>query len=221
LLLAVVVTGTTPSITTPAGWTAIQNNVAPTGLACGLFLLNGPGNVGITGVTVTVGGSGGGAVAALFNFIGASPATVDASGTQNGTGTSYSNFTVGVALPAGELLFYMVGFAAATLTPSNNAAWSGVLGAVVSTNGTPNAQLGCFIVFNSGQVPFPSLGGSLSASVVNQENQVHLGVPGTFTPVIGPGGATFVGQSLNPAGPLEVPQPIGTGSFYSGTSGSF
>jgi hypothetical protein len=218
LLLAVAVTGATPSITPLAGWTVVQNNVAPAGLAVGLFLLPGVLNTGINGVIVTVGGTGGGAVAALFEMNGAAPVTQDATATQNGTGTSYGNLALAATSQFNELLFYVVGFAAATLTPSNSADWSAVQGAVVSTNGTPNAQIACFFQ-NTPRGVTPTIGGSLSASVVNQENIARFSIPGSDIAVNGPGGSVFVGNVGTPAGALQVPQPQGIGNFFSGSIG--
>jgi|SRR5215469_2929178 len=231
LLLVVVATGT-PTITTPAGWTAIQNNVAPAGLAVGLFTLQGLQNNGLQSVTVTITATAGGAVAVLIEFNGTPTLTLDVSGTQSATSNSYGNIALAATSQINELLFYVCGFAAATLTPSNSADFSGAIGTAVSTNGTPNAQVACFFE-NTQKGVTPTIGGSLSASVVNQQDIARFSIAGSVVPTIGVNGASFVGQSLNPPGiaagatatqPIVVgtaPQPIGQGNFFSGTTGSF
>jgi len=220
LLLAVVNTNTGGTITTPAGWTAIQSNVGPTGLDVGLFLLPGIQNPGITSVVVALGGTLGGAVAALFDFVGAAPIGLDATATQSATSNSYANLALAATAQYTQLLFYVCGFAAATLTPSNSADWSGAVGTAVSTTGAPNAQIACFFQITPDD-PVPTIGGGLSASVVNQQDIARFNIPGSQVDTVGPGGATFVGTNNNPAGSLQVPQPIAPGNFFSGTTGSF
>jgi len=220
LLLAVVNTNASGTITTPAGWTAIQSNIGPTGLDVGLFLLPGALNSGIQSVTVTLGGTTGGAVAALFNFIGASPITLDTSAIQSATSNSYANLALAATSQYGELLFYVCGFAAATLTPSNSADWSGAIGTAVSTSGAPNAQIACFWQVTPKGIT-PTIGGGLSASVLNQQAIARFFIPGSNVSPAGPGEATFIGAGGNPAGSLQVPQPQAPGNFFSGTTGSF
>lgn len=217
LLLVVVATGT-PTITAPAGWQVVQNNVAPAGLAVAVFFLPGTLNTGLSNQSVTITATLGGAVAVLMEWPVPSMA-VDASATQNATAASYGNLAIPGTAQLNEILFYCAGFAAATLTPSNGADWNPATGTGVSTNGTPNAQVACFIsVVTSAQAA--AIGGSLSASVVNQEVAVRFFAPGVDTLTRGAQG-NFVGQSLNPAGSLQTPQPIAAGNFYSGTVGSF
>ena len=220
LLLIVVATGT-PTITPPpasGGWQVIQNNVAPAGLAVGVFFLPGSFNVGQQNQTVTIVATAGGAVAVIMEWPIPSMA-VDNSATQNATSTSYANLTIPGTAQLNEILFYVCGFAAATLTPSNGADWNAATGTAVSTNGTPNAQVACFISVVT-TAPSNAIGGSLSASVVNQQDAVRFFAPGVDTFIRGAQGV-FVGQSLNPAGSLQTPQPIAPGNFYSGTVGSF
>lgn len=218
LLLIVVATGT-PTITPPTNWQVVQNNVAPAGLALGVFFLPGTlNNTGLQSQSVTIVATAGGAVAVLMEWPVPSM-SVDNSATQNGTGTSYGNLTVPGVAQVGEILFYVCAFAATTLTPSNGADWNGVTGTAVSTNGTPNAQVGCFISVQT-SAPSNAIGGTLGASVVNQEVSIRFFAPGTDTFNKSAQG-TFVGQSLCPAGSLQVPQPIAAGNFYSGTVGSF
>lgn len=168
LLLSVCVTGTTPSITTPAGWTLIQTN-APSGLVTSLFALsNNPG--GITSVVVTVGGTGGGAVAAIFEFSGMGMVqSIEALTFTTGTSNTYTGVAA-AQLPSfpnflNELIFYTIGFAATSLTPANSGEWSAVVGGIASTNGVPNAQIASFWGIQ-GVESLPVIGGSLGASVI-------------------------------------------------------
>lgn len=217
LLLVVVVTGTT-AITAPAGWTTIQNNAAPSGLQVGVFFLPGTLNTGLQSQSVTITATLGGAVAVLFEWPVPTMA-VDASATQNATSTSYGNLVIAGTAQLGEILFYVCGFSATTLTPSNGADWNAATGTAVSTNGTPNAQVACFIsVVTTAQAA--TIGGTLGASLINQQDAVRFFAPGVDTITKGAQGS-FVGQSLCPAGSLQVPQPIAAGNFNSGTVGSF
>lgn len=215
LILAVVATGT-PTITPPTGWTVIQNNVAPAGLAVALFILPGALNTGIQSVAVTLTATLGGAVAALFET-NATTLSLDTSGTQNGTGTSYGNIGLSGTAQFQQLLFYVCGFAAATLTPSNTTVWSGAVGTAVSTNGTPNAQIACFFQVTA-NIRSSTIGGSFSASVVNQEDIARFFIPGSDAATNNPTGV-YVGAGGNPAGSLQVPQQQGIGNFYSGSTG--
>lgn len=165
LLLAVVVTGTSPTITTPAGWTQIGAGINGAALTVQFYsFFNNPG--AIASVAVTLGGTVTGAVASIFEFPQASPGSLSSSANQSGTGTSYGDAPLAISTQAGELLFYMVGFVPATLTPNNSSEWSAVVGA-----GTQGAvtQLACF--WGVSNIPFTTekIGGSFSASVANAE----------------------------------------------------
>lgn len=193
LILVVCVTGTAVSITTPAGWTLIQTATIAATLSVAMFVL--PNNVGgITSVAVTVTATGGGAAAAIFEFTGQGPtATVESSANTTATSNSYANPGLSPLVPAAnELMFYAIGLAAATVTPANSSEWSSVVGAAVSTSGTPNAQIACFWgnpydpgigvvlappTFNS------VIGGSLSASVAHGQVGARF-FQGAATPVI-------------------------------------
>lgn len=176
LIIAVAVTGTSPTITTPTNWASLGAN-SQAGLAFVLYRYeNNPG--GITSVVITVGGTGGGAVAAIFEFQGMTPYKFDTNATQASAGsTSYANKALAVTTRYNDLLFYATAFAAATLTPSNTNEWSPVI-AAISTNGTPNAQLGCFwglSVLNSTE----TMSGTFNASVVNAQTIARYIVAGS------------------------------------------
>jgi len=148
LVLIVCVTGTTPSITTPGGWTSIRNNVT-NAIAFGFFIFpNNPG--GITSVAVTVGGTGGGAAAAMFEFTSMpnniSGAEVTGIFTSVGTPNPIVNVSGGIVPPfINELVFCALAFAAATVNSNANTPdLTNSVGNVVSTSGAPNAQLACF-----------------------------------------------------------------------------
>lgn len=164
LVLVLSLTGTALSITTPAGWSSVDQK-SSAGILAGLFVL--PNNAGgITSVAVTIADTTGGASAALFEFNGIGPnASLEGFGDGSATGTSFG----ATALPAyvpdnNELSFFVVGFAAAVLTPLNTPDWTGPVATAVSTNGVPNAQIACFYSFAQ-QGNLSNTGGSFNASV--------------------------------------------------------
>lgn len=169
LLLAVVVTGTSPTITTPANWTSVGGiNGASLTIQLYSFFAN---SGGIASVAVTLGGTVTGAVASIFEFSGASPGSVSNTANQLGTGTSYGDAPLSISTQSGELLFYMVGFVPATLTPNNSAEWSSAVGTGIQGAVT---QLACFWGITTVPASREKIGGSFSASVANAEQVVRF-----------------------------------------------
>lgn len=178
LLLTVVVTGNPVSITTPANWTLVSSSTIAGALSVALFMqANAPS---LTSQAVTITATGGGASASIFEFSGVGPTIqVEASGQANATSNSYGTGLTPATVPfANELLFYVVGFAAATLTPSNSFEWSGNTAGAVSTGGTPNAQIANFWGISPGNFP-SSIGGGFSASVVHGQVEGRFFVQGS------------------------------------------
>lgn len=163
LVLAVAATGSAPSITSPgAGWVAFGNS-APGNLARALFyMLNNPG--GITSVPVTVSAATGGAAASIFEFSGVGiGAILEFSNAPANTNGAFANpYTSNVPL-TNELWFCAVHFQAGVLTPTTTPEWSAAVGAAVSTNGTPNAQIACFWAVNSSSNN-PAISGTVSSN---------------------------------------------------------
>lgn len=149
LVLVVCVTGTTPTITTPGGWTSIRNNVTNS-IAIGVFIL--PNNAGgITAVAVTLGGTAGGAAASLFEFTGFPAVSINSleiSGIATNAGSVNPKAVVSgnISTPQlNELIFAVVAFAAANVNATANSFdLANSIGTGVSTSGAPNAQLACF-----------------------------------------------------------------------------
>jgi hypothetical protein len=165
LILAVVVTGTSPTVTTPAGWTQIGTGINGAALTVQFYsLFNNAG--GIASVAVTLAGTVTGAVASIFEFAQASPGVLSASANLSGTGTSYGDAPLAISTQAGELLFYMAGFVPATLTPNNSSEWSAAVGTGVQGI---LAQLACFWGVSNIPLSTEKIGGSFSASVANAE----------------------------------------------------
>lgn len=192
LILCVTNTNTTGTITTPAGWTLLQAN-SQSGLISNLYYqLSNAG--GITTVTVTIGGTAGGAVATLLEFSGIGTATLDQNSIAGTTSNAFTSPTITTSL-TGELCIMHVGYAAATLTPTASGEWSAPIG-TVSTSGAPNAQDSVFwAVSHIGNVP--TLTGALSASVLHAQNLTTFNVLGTLLVVkdnVGGLAGVYVGQ---------------------------
>ena len=224
LILFVVATGTSPTITTPASWTLLVSTSSTT-IAYACFIRpNNPG--GITSVAVTVSATNGGAVAGGIEIATAGNPTEDVPSfnTFNFTGSTFSSFTNPIVTALGELAFFIVGCIggnAITLTSNPGSYVLNASASASSTVATTNAQLAVYqnlSMSTSDQVPAGSIAGG-SQPVVNSALRF---LTSASTPISrGVGGAIAVGQSLNPAGSLQVPQPIAPGNFFSGTTGSF
>lgn len=144
LVMHVCASGTSPTITLPAGWTTVSN-IANATLACAIFSF--PNNTGgITGVSVTVSAPNGGAVASIIEFAGVGASAYQFATnvvTQNGTGPTLARDPVVSAGAQGQLIYTAIGFQAATFTPTGaSAEWNfvPVIGGAVSTTATTNAQ---------------------------------------------------------------------------------
>jgi len=157
LLLVVAVTGTSPTVTTPANWTLIQSSVN-SGISLYLFeIQNNLG--GITSVAVTVSATNGGAVGALFEYAGdgvgltGNIQTPEYTAATSGAGTSLPDlFYLKRIVNAQELNF--VAAAAFVATFSNTQ--TGEFGANLipannqSSVATTNVRLECYQGFNPG-----------------------------------------------------------------------
>jgi hypothetical protein len=181
LVLVVCVTGTTPSVTNPAGWTVIRNTVANS-LAMAIYYL--PNNAGgITAVTVTLGGTSGGATATILEYsnipqaglvLDAVAYNLNASSATPSTSLSGTIAGGGQVSQVPELLFACAYFAAATVNSnSNSAELSNSVANGVSTSGAPNAQTAAFWGLGTNQ-PFEQFTLNLSASVVWQVEMVRF-----------------------------------------------
>jgi hypothetical protein len=168
LVVFVCVTGTSPTITSPTGWIAVRNSVSGS-VAFGMFVL--PGCTAITGPgAITVGGTGGGAAASILEFSGMGPsATLDLLTMFNNTSTSPSSTSAATAKPlyTNELLLAGLMFAATTITNTTGTTgeYSTAVASVVSTNGTPNAQIAVYWGVSLSNVTLPNFQATLGASV--------------------------------------------------------
>ena len=233
LFMSVTVTGSTPTVSTPANWTLITNNGnAP--IATYMFArANNPG--GITTVTVTLNSdTSGGAVATMFE-VANMPPILAVEYTQNGQSGSNQNpnLTRNAAIPdVEEFCLYSVGFVStATLSSINTPSdYSGNTSGGTSTVATTNVTLVNRLAINGGpSTPTdtlgagfnPGVGCNLSAAVACAYLLARF-LSLASTPIgVGAGGSVFVSNEGNPAGSLQVPQPIAPGNFFSGTTGSF
>lgn len=209
-----------PSITPPVGWNVVLNNVAAS-IAIGIFTL--PNNTGnISSVPITISSTNGGAVAAIFEIIGANPILVDVTGTQNsGSSNSYGNIALAATNLSQELFLYAAASVNNTFTPSNSSDWGAALVNLACTGATTNMLLAVFMEVNPIGVT-PTIGGGYSVSVSNQQAIARFQIPGSIVTarnLIAGQGGVYVGAGGNPAGTLQVPQGQGTGSFYSGSTG--
>lgn len=218
LLLAVTVTATsgTPSITTPAGWTLLTSQ-AFTSQSSALFSRpNNPG--GITAVVITLSGdTTGGAVATIAEFSNTGAQTNDFANSSGSTPNLNNFFPPATAIQ--ELSVYAVTLFGNTATYSKTDDFSTIVAMTASTGATSNVQLGMFLAVNGGTSTSENFG-SLTG---NQGLIILAGRFLTQGASIGrsAGGGVFVSTDNNPAGPLQTPQPIAPGNFFSGTTGSF
>lgn len=218
LLLAVTVTATsgTPSITTPASWTLLTSQ-AFTGQSSALFSRpNNPG--GITAVAVTLSGdTTGGAVATIAEFSNTGAQSNDFASSTGNTSLLTNFFPPVTAVQ--ELSVYSVTLFGNTATYSKTDDFSTVAPMTASTGATSNVQEGMFFAINGGGSTPENIGSIsgnqglilLAARFLTQGGTIGRGV----------GGGVFVSTDNNPAGSLQVPQPIAPGNFFSGTTGSF
>lgn len=231
LILAVTVTGATPSISTPAGWTLI-NSSGNASIAGALFIL--PRNAGgITTVVVTLtNATNGGAAASMFEFsnVNANPPPQEFVQSFALTSSAFP-FTGSVSQvqQLSELSFFTCGFQATTtlLGAGTGGDYSGNTAGATSTVATTNVTIVNLFAINAGSgTPTQGGGGispgiSLNAAVASAVEFARLALGAGLTIGHGAGESVFVGQSLNPAGSLQTPQPIAPGNFFSGTTGSF
>jgi hypothetical protein len=195
LVLVVAVTGTSPSITNPANWT-LTNTSNNANIMCKVYIM--PNNVGgITNVAVTIGGTGGGAVAILLELAGASNIVTQTTANGNNVGSAAFNTPAfPISQEAGQLALYAVAYAAATLTLTNSANLAQAA-TDVSTSGTPNAQLN---VYWGNTVYFVRtlVTGTFDASVAHAQALFVLNILGSVVYTranIGAGDVVVVGQS--------------------------
>lgn len=204
LILVVFVNGTSPTITTPGGWTLLQGiNGASTSMA--MYAL--PNNAGgATNPSVTLGGTVTGWAAGMWEFSGqgsnANYESLLGSFLQTQSNPVINIFANNAQMPQSNMLFvYAVGRTTATYTATNTGiAWSASQNAQ-SANGV---ALDFFWGTNPGPGPFPSALGTFSPSVV-----------GRFI------GAWFTSVLAQPVVPANVSGNAGylVGSFYQGTIG--
>ena len=229
LLLCVAVGGTNPTISTPAGWAPIGNRTGTAAITTAMFVqVNTVG--GATNPSVTLGGTITGWIATMFEFnnMATNALLIGNSNFGNAASTNVPNlFSVGNAgniagtlLPYLYLLFvYVVARPTATITPNNTGInWSASQQPIAGVQGL---SMDMYFATSTQEGIYPSVGGTFGASVPSVEIAGWLTTLNSSLTVFGASGQLYVGQSLNPAGSLQVPQPIGQGNFFSGTTGSF
>lgn len=220
LIITIIVTGTSPTITTPANWTLIASASNATFAGAVFAILSNAG--GITSVAITISATNGGAVATIYEVAGTG-VKADIASFINYTGTSWGGGVV-TPLPTaiGELDITVIGVVATSvISTSSPGDFTTITGPTSSTVATTNAQKIDYIDLNTSTQETGPVGSVTGGSQNIAFGQVRFITTNSTLFTRGVGGAIFVGQSLNPAGPLEVPQPIAPGSFFSGTTGSF
>lgn len=217
LLISVTVSGSSPSAAVPAGWALVSQGTAGAFQTSVFSRVSNPG--GITAVAITLSNdTNGGAVATIFEFSSMGSSTVElVTGTFNTGGASVNLNPLALPADYNELVFLTTGGQSGITTTPADTSFSSVIGGT-STVATTNVTLSSFwyvaavsntnglVSFNTNSTNFTILARflSLASSAISRNAQ-----------------GNFVGQSLNPAGSLQVPQPIAPGSFFSGTTGSF
>lgn len=222
LFMTVVVTGTSPSITTPASWTLVTGASNATFAIAMFSRPNNPG--GITSVAITISATNGGAVATIYEFggIGVAP-TTDLVQSLNFSGTGLTGSQTTPPADLGELEIIVMGVVATSvISTSSQGSFTIITGPTSSTVATTNAQKIDYISLN-----IPTQDTGLTNSVTGGAQNIAFAqaryITASSTPLNrgGVNGGIYVGTVNNPAGSLQVPQPIAPGNFGSGTTGSF
>jgi hypothetical protein len=222
LLITVFCTGSSPSITTPAGWTLISSAANAVAASAIFAILNNSG--GITAVAITISATNGGAVATIYE-VAATGLLSDTSLENNYNSNLWGSAPFfSLVTEINELDLITIGVIAAnTITTTAQGDFKTITGPTSSTTATTNAQKIDYLSLNC---PFPQYdtpGGSVSGGGQNISYLEARFITSQSTPVArGAGGGVFVGNSGNPAGPLQVPQPItyeGSGGGSTGGTG--
>lgn len=203
LLLVVSVTGTSPTITTPANWSnPVAVGSSPTTLTDVFIYPNNPG--GITSVAVTVGSTtAGGAVASIYEFSGVSSTLRSSSVTNlftnNGVGTSGSIQTPNNFQTVDTLAVTVSGRVASTITPTFDSfyTWSTSVQGAVSTGATTNVQQDVYWTEILSSGPLPDFSATYGSSVNHEEIIILFSTLNSFKQnVTSVGGVigTLVGQ---------------------------
>lgn len=198
LLIVVVVSGSSPTITTPTNWTLIQS-VGDATIRCALFAF--PINSGgITSVAVTLGSTtAGGAAAGIFEFNGQGTLAqyqqlINSYNVAPVVSTSFANvFPNGPISNSQQLFVYITGRVFGSSTQVNTGLnWSAAL-FDSSTGATTDVIFSLIWGVNPGPGMMPVTGGTLGSSVDHIQIGAHwnsigdptLGLPFGFTTVGG------------------------------------
>jgi hypothetical protein len=167
LILMVSATGSSPTVTTPGGWTALGSNPG-TSISTYLFTLaNNAG--GLTGVTLACSATNGGISASFFEFSGMPAANnAEYTNTFSGTGTAVPQLVTSNVQKTDELcLAFVASNATASLSTSGSRTpeWVGNVNGIGSTNATTNTRNNTYYGASVG-TSTPFIQGTLSVSVV-------------------------------------------------------
>lgn len=176
LILMVSATGTSPSVTTPGGWSVLASNP---GASISTYIYCLPNNAGgLTGVTLSCSATNGGISASFLEFAGMPGVnSVEYTNTFSGTGTSVPQLITDTVLKTNELFLAFVASNATgsfSSSGSRTPEWAGNLNGIGSTNGTTNTRNNDYWATNGGSSSTPQIQGTLSPSVIWSAIGVHM-----------------------------------------------